>query len=432
MGPALLTLLLALAAGPPPDGGPTGDRSLQDLLRDARARHAEELAALRPRVEELLGRLEALGPEADRSALAEPRRELARLDPIVAPLLVEALEPGPDPTDARVFRSREAARALETKATSAVTAGLVRLARTGSSNGRRMALHVMGFSEEPERVEPVLAEVFHSSEGALERQALLSLARIGGPESGRLLGEALESERAPLVAVALDALIENRAAAQVESVLALVGQPERAAAHVDGILAYFRACPEVVDGGVLARLCGLSRSIDLELDQRVQVLESLADIEGVSLADAREHVEPLVDQPTARLANAALLCLARLGDRGARRDLMRDYDEVVEDNRTWYRGYERRGEVLLKLGEYEKASRDFKRALQQDVNNREVESQIRVSLARAYALDGKLRNAAETLEGAGLTRAELRALATDPAFVELAAHARHGQVFEMP
>jgi tetratricopeptide (TPR) repeat protein len=88
---------------------------------------------------------------------------------------------------------------------------------------------------------------------------------------------------------------------------------------------------------------------------------------------------------------------------------------------------------LLRLDEYDLAQRDFKKALElYDKSNRNLgeERDCRVGLARAYALDKRLKDAGATLEQAGLTPDELRKLSQDPDFAELAANAKWGKILQ--
>jgi predicted Zn-dependent protease len=84
--------------------------------------------------------------------------------------------------------------------------------------------------------------------------------------------------------------------------------------------------------------------------------------------------------------------------------------------------------VLLRIGDAGDAAKDFKRALElsKDSGDRE----LWIKLARAYARDGKLRQASEALASASIPRALLGQLADDPDFRELAGHSRYGKVFE--
>ena len=82
---------------------------------------------------------------------------------------------------------------------------------------------------------------------------------------------------------------------------------------------------------------------------------------------------------------------------------------------------------------YRYAIKDYRRLIelhQESGSDRRGENLAHVGLARAYALSGRLREAASTLERSPLSSLERRALASDPDFAELAKHPRYGKSLE--
>jgi tetratricopeptide (TPR) repeat protein len=423
-----LLLLLAAAPGSPPDAG-----TLESLLERARTERAAAEAALAPRVDDLAARLLEIGPKGPRADLKEVRLELASLDPAAAPLLVPRLDPGAEPTAASLFVAREVARALAPIAHAGATPGLLALLRTDRTEARANALRVLGASSDTALASRALTRAFRGEETALLRAgALEGLARQGGSANLDVVAEALRSGDEALEALALDAFAGARAAGQADAVRAyLLEHPDAAAARLGGLVAYWSAVPEALDRDTQrAALALVSSGAPLRSDLLL-FLDALPDIRDARPDDVRDPLEPLVKGSDRELREEALMCLARLGDRKARRELLRARDEVLNENKGWYKAWRERGDVLLRIGDADRAARDYRKALELmgDARERdEARREILVELARCHVLEGRLRQASEELERAELPAAAREALAADPDFAPLVEHARHGRV----
>jgi len=410
-------------AAPAPD---TGRPSLEAWLERARQRSSAERERLRPLVVARLGQLTALGPGGPRVQMDAIRATLAELGPASAPLLVEVLDPGPDADETAIHRAREAALALEPIVTVAVTEPLVTLARSGSPLGREHAVHLLGFSAEPGRAGRVLNAIYEEGPAPLGRIALAALARLGSAEHEPLFGAALGSQDPLLVEAALGALASARSSKQAPAVLDLLRRTDSAVAHAESLLAYHLACPEVVGAEEAGAWIDLVASYRLKPTQAVRVLEALPVFEVTRESAVRKRLEGFAETRFPSIREAALLCLALVGDRGARRELLRAYDETIEEFPGLFESHRLRAVVYYRLGEYDKATRDFKKALQQNVVDREERDALLIGLARCYALSDKLKLAAEALAEAWLTPPELSALAADPDFATLLANPKYG------
>ena len=131
--------------------------------------------------------------------------------------------------------------------------------------------------------------------------------------------------------------------------------------------------------------------------------------------------KPLTAERDKELREAALVALASLGDRSSKKDLLAPYDETVERNERWFRGYSERAWVLLRIGENDAATKDFRRALKYGQDSASLQPETYIGLARAYARKGKLKDAAEWLRKAPVSLAELQDLEDDQDFVALRA-----------
>ena len=431
--PALLLALLALAAGPAPaaparQGG--GEGSLEELLRSVRRRRTEATAKLLKPLEKLLAELDATPPNA-KPELERIKGGLIALGTDVAPLLVPHLEPGEGAEPPAKRRAKLVSEALVALPTRSVTDALIAQARAGTTEGRVNALRALSVSPDREKAGACLVEVFHSAGGEVRLEAMRSLARLGGPENQGILVEALGETDAEVLRAVLGALADVSSVAGLERVRGLVGAPPLAARLVKEILLYYRAiaahlAPEDFEGLVRLAAHGTPSKEDRQL-----ILDSLPGLQPEVGPKLRKLFDPLLTGEDDDLRVSAQLCLARLGDRNERKELMKRFNELVERNDDWAGAYEQRGSILLKLGDPAEAAKDYARAVKvyQDHNQPPADETV-VNLARAYARDSNLKKAFETLSQYGLPRSLMKSLAVDPDFRALAEHGRYGRVFD--
>ena len=422
----LLLLCLTLAAGPAAPAQQSGG-SLEELLEKARSERDREHERLAPRVAELAAKLEAARFAEEIERL---QAMIDELGPEAAPLLFPYLDPGPDASEARLRRSSEIARALARQSSPAILDRLFELARTGEKTAQQRALWVIGFSKETERANAFLRGLLPALAGASRAECVRSLARLG--QNDDLIVAALGDPDVTVVRAALDALAEAKNPAGAPAVLELLGAPSRADTVLLGVVGYYRALPDLLDeatvDGLLA--CVLSEQVDPE--RRIAALDALPGL-GVTLNQKqRKAIEPLLDSPNTGLRESALIALTLLKDGKARRELLRFYDELVEENDKWPQAYRRRGDVYARIEDYPSAIKDYKTAIEllgngaRLVGNRD----LWVALAKAYVKDGKLRPAAETIEEFGLDSELKRQLKEDPDFAPLREQARYKKLFE--
>ncbi|MEW6072230.1 MAG: tetratricopeptide repeat protein [Planctomycetota bacterium] len=426
------TSRLALAAGPPPPAPALRADSLEEFLRRAREKRAERLAALRAPVGEIVARLEERGRPGPERQMAAIRAELDALGVEAAPLLLPHLDPGPTPSPAAAFRAAEIAETLIRMRTASITASLIDFFPTASRPGQRNVVKILGQAPDRARASAFLTELFRAEGAALRQECVIALAQLGGPENALVLREALTDANPSVVEAVLAALAANTTVEALEAVRELVRDPSRASPVVLAILAYYAQCGAAVvqDAKVeVARLAAGESGIGKA--ERLAILAALPALAPERDRALAEALAPLLESRDDELWDAARVALALLGDRGARGELRRKYDELVRTQEAWNGAYERRAAILLRLGEYADAAKDYERAIGISMTRRQTTDQtLYVGLARAHALDGRLKPAYEALMHAYLTPKQRQELAADPDFAALAAHARYGKIFE--
>jgi hypothetical protein len=446
------------AAAPPPDRAPhrtpsgpragdpiAADRdegldSLEDLLRRERERRDVAEAELRPQVDARIAALDVLERSTeDDEERARLGAELLDLGRAAAPLLVPYLDPAVSPAGpaGRAGGSSRRQRAVIVRDTlralpqAAITTPLLEMALAGNEWRRAGALTVLGDSGERERVVPVLLEVLRGEEPTGVRLAALhACARQGGQEELTAISEVLHDTDDALVAGALYALADTAAEGAHSIVLALARDHARAHRFALEIVRYFEVLPELADDDVVLALLELAAHADTDDDDRMLLLAAVPAFDpGWEPAWART-LEPLTDSREGDVRDAAWICLARLGSTIAKRDVMRAYDDLVDQDPNWSNAYVQRARVLVALEEYRLAIKDWKRAL--DLSRAPVSQKkaLWIDLARAHALDGNLREAQKALQNSPLTSGEIRELRDDPAFAEMVAHSRYSKLFE--
>ncbi len=399
--------------------------SLEALLAKVRAERELEHERMRPRVAELVKRLESARFAEEKERIQTAFDELG---PEVAPLLVPYLDPGSEPGEGTLERSREVARALSRLGTVAIVDALAELARTGNPPTRERAVSVLAYSPDTERANHIVREIHAGASGALEAESIRALARLGGNDE--VVVAALADPDVAVVRAGLAALTETASAAGAPGVRALLAAPERADPVLLETLAYLRAVPSAVDQATVRALIACVASELVAPERRVAALDALPRLGFALGQEERRAIEPLTDSADAALRESALIALTLLKDAKARRELLRYYDRIVDENDKWPQAYKRRADVYMRIGDYPDAIKDYRSALgylggsARLATNRDVW----IALARAYVLDGKLAQAADRLQEFGMTPELKQELGNDPDFAPL--KKRYKELFE--
>lgn len=407
-------------------------QSLQQLLVRLRQLRDDRLGELRSEVDAVLRAIEIEAQTHHVAGLEDQRKRLVALGPEVAPLLVDLIDPGQGADDAAILRAATVANALVEQPSPAITTRLVEIARGGTPKGRLNAAKALATSPDPERAGEILAELSRTAQGELRRTALVGLARLGGPESVKTLETALQSPDPTAVQVTIEALAEARAAAFAPHILALASVTHQATPYVSAILAYYRAVPEVVDKPHVQALVRIAGEIAVGNELRARVLDLLPRFSDKFDGDIKKELRQLGSSPTREIREGALVTLVLAGDRGARKDLLADYDDQIDRNKTWPASYEARANVLYRIGEYREAIRDYQKSLELSAKDFRARTEdAYIGLARCYAQQGRLKEASQTLEKAPISRKQLAELAADPVFQKVFEHKVFGKVFRV-
>ena len=419
------------AAPPPPallcivDGGER--ESIEAFLARARAKQAELFARLGRELEALVVRLEALPQPSSRESREALIQECIALGPEATPLFVRWLDVGDAALEKERSRASALASALQRMDTRAATTQLLDLLDQGPTNARMLAARVLENTGERDLVRPRMSAAFRKSDGQLRATLLRCLLKLAADDPA-LLDEVLGAADDELLDVALAALTETRNAAAGERVMRLLAAPEQAQRHAPALLAYCMALPELVGAAQLKDLLALAGTSKVPVSVRMAIVDSLPLFVSSSSNDLKRALEPLLEGPETKLAESARVVLARLGDRVAKRDLLKPYDEVIKNNPKWSQCYARRADVLRRIGDWRDAEKDYKQALELSKNETTPQTDNYIGLAKCAAAQSKFKEAAMYIRMAPILLPQLKALANDPDFAKLRA-SKFGDVF---
>jgi tetratricopeptide (TPR) repeat protein len=442
MVPFLAATLLATSLAVPahPGGGRDGPKSarddvprptLQELLLRLKKERDDRLVQLTASVDQVLRTLDLEIQTKRPAGIGEQRAKLVALGSECAPILVERIDPGEKPDDAAKLRASTIAQALVEQPSPAITARLGAIARTGSPEGRLNAVKALSTSPDVEQASAVLSEIYKSGEGELRGAALSSIARLGGPEADQVLASALETGDTPTRRLCLQSLAASRAAAYAPKVLKFVAATRDAVPCSDAVLAYYRACPEVVDKAHILALVRLAADSGVPPENRGKILDLLPKYGDKFDAEVKKELHQLAGSTTREVHESALVTLYLAGDRQSRKELLASYDEQVEKNKQWAQSFEARANILYRIGEIPLAIRDYTKALQLAANDARAKTEgAHVGLARCYMQQGKLKDAFDELNRAPIPQKEMADLGKEPIFQKLVEHPRYGKIFK--
>ena len=422
--PFLLAVLPAAAVG-----AQSERESLQTFLARVRRERDTMRAKLSADVNAIIGELESLAEKKLLRQATEKRFELVALGEECASLLVDQIDPGNVGTDSQVFRAHQVAIALAEIVSYAITADLLRIAQTGSAEGRQNALLVLANSPEPERVIPAILAIFERGSGKVRESALITLASLGGRESVAVFERALTDEDPGIVALALTSLGQTRNTAAAQQVLGVLRGP-RATDHVDGLLAYYEAVPEALTERVSLAFIALLREPELKTSSRVRVLDAMRQMQFDASSEFKKELKAITLVGSRQVSDAAFTLLAALGDKNARRTLLKPYNDQIDKNKNWQDAYLQRADILYKVGDFRGAIDDYKDALRIGSRNA-TEPAPYLGLAHCYARLGRFKDAAKYLDDAPVSIVTLRQLADHPDFRAMSVHKKWRRSFHL-
>ncbi|MDP6385261.1 MAG: hypothetical protein QGI93_03615, partial [Planctomycetota bacterium] len=220
------------------DGDP--ERSLEDLLRQARAERDQVLSKLRASVEVILGKMESATVRVRPEEALEFRKQMIALGPEIAPLLLASLRPGPDPSRGERFRAMEVVQVLRELRSPSIGMQLLASSQRGDAGGRINSLRVLATDPNPERVMDGVRTVHAEAQAEVRTAALLALAQLGSPD----LSELLAADFAQVEIIHIGFLLKGLAQVERKEVPSCVAQllaTERATTLVAPLLDYYSA-----------------------------------------------------------------------------------------------------------------------------------------------------------------------------------------------
>jgi tetratricopeptide (TPR) repeat protein len=392
-----------------------------------RAERDAERQRLAPRVEELVGKLGTSRTPSDTKKIFG---ELDALGSEAAPLLITYVDPGANPKPDKERQASEVTAWLIHARNPGVFDELVRLAQSASPAGRVNALRALAHEPDSARALAALRALYPTVSGSLRAECVRALAEHdrGDP----LLIAALSDTHSEVLAAAVRALRDEPRKKPRPEVLALLGDANRGADVLNELVDYCCFPGQELEEETVLSLVRFACRADLAVDARLKVMEGLPSF-GLNLTNRlRKELEPLLSSSDSALRESALVALVLLKDGKAKRDLMKFYDDQVDQNPAWPLAYQRRGDVELKIGEYKDAVRDYLDAIRLHKDSAKLPGNrdLWVNLARAYVKDNKLKPAADALEEFGMSSDLRRALKLDPDFQPLVEHTKYKSLFE--
>jgi hypothetical protein len=434
--PLALLFLAALPIGKASAGDtrqePPKRESLQQFLEHLKSHQLGQSAQLRTGLETLLKTMDGDALARRLDSLEQSRTRLVALGLEAAPLLLEALDPGADATDAQKLRSLYVVRALQDLASPATTDRLVQLAQTGTIEGRKNAIAVLGTSPEPERAAPVLVGIVKQNQVDLRDAALVALAQLETAEGDKTLSDSLADANPVVVKATLQALALAHNTRLAPRILHIVEVPRDAVQYVDALLFYYTHVPGAADKRHVLALIKLAADFSPPPELRARILDTIPSLSDKLDSDCKKELKELSESPTKEVKEAALVVLVMMGDKNARRDLFADVEIQIGKSKNYAQNYETRARLNYRIKQWADAQKDFQQAIKlsaDDFRARPEESYI--GLARCWMQMGKLKEAKDTLEKAPIALKQLQELAKDPVFQKLADNPKFRGVFRL-
>ncbi|MEL6430468.1 MAG: hypothetical protein AAFU73_08925 [Planctomycetota bacterium] len=457
----------------PDDGGPPAGRpSLEGLRRAIRFDLGQQRALAREALDELVGALDRYESEPGATTRAARRDELLALGPATRTLLAPYLDPfwpeAPKGTmklkwrrerPGVVARAEIVADALREAPSVATTELLLALVLESSFEGRMNALRALEASPDSARVLEVLrpftsakpASAFEAipeyrsdSDGSsgsqgpnrafLRAAAVRTIASLATPDSDRFLLTLLRGrpgDPGMLRDAAAEAL-KGGDLARTAPLLLDLARSETGWGAAESIAEFYDA-----NDALLGDLEHSEAILSLSLDPRV------ADVHRAALFDLLRETDTKIagsikrkieqrygdDDASAFVRVAAKKLLARRGSRSAKRDLLAPYDDRIRNRSNVTGALAQRAELLHELGEWNAALRDWRQVIESERMSSWKEAML-LGYARTLSRAKKYRDARDVLQRTSLSLAQLRGLATDRDFREMAA-SRYSDAFHL-
>jgi len=405
---ALLALLLTGPALSAPSLPQDGRQSLEDLLRQAENARAQSLEALRPEVARLVGELDGLKIPTRSSRTVARQRALSELGGAAAPLMLPYLDPGIKPTKGQVFRAELVAEVVADLSSPAVTDELVRMAKEGSPLARLNALTALAGTPEPRRVTRPLQTIAAGGANlgatpelgsSIQEAAFMTLAILGTPEGIEFIKGKVANNDPVVAAAALAGL----GAAPVETSAAVVLQllQTPAAPGLAGeLFAYYDSAVAV--------------NPETASEARVDLFDLLRTTDAKVGTPVKRKIDDYTNFARSDVRTAALMLLARMKDRGARKALLEEIGEPTGEQAFFIvQNASDRARLLHEIGDYSASVKEWRRAIDASKgSSRNRNKDLFIGIAQTLARQKKYREAKQYLEDAPISLKELQSLST--------------------
>jgi hypothetical protein len=115
--------------------------------------------------------------------------------------------------------------------------------------------------------------------------------------------------------------------------------------------------------------------------------------------ELRKNVDPVLSSGDGKLVEAGQVFLVILGDKRAKKELLKPYDNVVEGNPRWSQAFARRAQIMFRIQEYDDAIKDYMMALKNGENEARAAARHAIGLRtlplRGAPSQGSVRLAAQ-------------------------------------
>ena len=430
--PAALLISATLASSTPAaqeeaSSSPASESSIESLLERVRKRRDKLQKELEPQVEVIVQELEKTG---GRNAGAERRltRQIGELGPEALPLFLPYLDPGLPQSRGPSYRARTLTGILRKASSDSLSSGLIQLTQSATAEGKRNAVTVLASQPKDTRVDDHLEELFDATEGDLRLECLRALGARGGHRE--LLAETLKDTDPEILAIALLALAERAEESVAPKVRALLDRPRASSQVLDELTTYYLACPAMVDEETLNPLLALLLKEEIDPLSRIKLLDAVPSFAKSLNLKQRRLIEPILESPKSELREAGLVCMTLVGQRSARKTLLKEYSRKVDNRRGSPKPYEERGDIYMRIGEPVPASKDYKRSIDVLAERASLATYrgLWIKLSKSYVFSSKLRQAYDTLKEFGLGPELRREILADPDFKPLI-ESRYGREF---
>ena len=414
----------ALAQAAQDDSAP----SLEKLAEQYRLKREAAISALRPEVERHLSRLRDLTTgKRSIGSTSTVRAALVKLGSESVPILVGQLDPGVGKASAERLSAQISLVLMQLNLQAGIEP-LLKITRDGSPRGKELAARVLGASASPTRVDGPLIALYTEQKELSRVELLTALARLGSDRGLGFVIERMSSQDIGEGKSALRALAAAEAVAAAPEILALTSSPSDAAKYINEICSYYAACASTVNREHASALLSLTKSKRLSIEDRIALLHTLIANEKHWPSDAKKILRQMADTGNMQLREAVLVALALSGDRGAKNDLIRTFEDAVKENPLYSDAYIDLAEIQFKVREYRDSKKNYERALALGRVGGTRKRQVHLGLARCCAIEKKYKDAEKWLK-TGMSTSQILNQADDPAFAQMREHAKYGEVF---